>query len=306
MNVARVYERVTCPLLEPAGFTLGLVSFPQFSAYLVDIVNDFCRMTGLAKIFITQTINYGIGQYTTPDAQLSVEQLFISGRFLPASNLESIDNSQFQWKRKTGVPKVWHQDGLPINTVEMVVAPNWQGALYDSAAPPAVQLIGNEAIGNFSGIVNTNGTVVTLVSGSPFQATDATWQGKTFVIAMVQFTVASVTDVSHLILTGTAGVQNNAPWSVRYPVNIPAADRNLTTYGSRLPGETSYALTDTIPLLPDSAAMYLAWGVLQKIYSDDSELKDKQKAMYCGARYMEGVNLFRAALLEHLGDNDDE
>jgi hypothetical protein len=308
ITVREVYSRVIDPLLEPGGLMLGLVSYSQFSDYLCDSVNDFLRQTGLAKIFITQTIGFGTSQYTTPDAQLSVEQVFVSGRFIPYLELESIDITYYQWKKKTGVPKVWHTDGLAIKTVEIVLPPNWQGALYSSATPPAVQIIQNGTIGNFSGTVNTNGQAVTWASGQQFQASDATWQAKTIVINGVNWTIGSVTDPLDLLLVNgqDAGVQNGVPYYVQYPINIPASDRNLTTYGSQLPSPTSYALTDTIPLIPDSAAMYLAFAVLAKIYGDDAELKDAAKARFCLARYQEGISIFKAALLESLGDSDDE
>lgn len=308
MTVMDVLQRVDCPLLEPAGFMLGLISPTQFLDYLSDSINDFLRMTGISKIFATQTINYGIGQYQTPDAQLSIEQVFVQARFLPASDLDTIDNAYYQWKRKTGVAKTWYQDGLPIKNVGIVFSPNWQGAPYSAIDPEiGYQIITSATIGNFFGSVTTNGQAVAWVSGQTFQDSDATWQGKTFTVNGVAYLVQSVTDPENLLLTTSAGVQASAvAYSIQYPINIPAADRNLTTYGSQLPPKNLYALTDTIPLLPDSAAMYLAWGILQKIYSDDSELKDSQKAAYCGARWQEGINIFRAALLEQYGDSDDE
>lgn len=67
----------------------------------------------------------------------------------------------------------------------------------------------NAPINSGYGTVTTNGTAVTLVTGTPFY-TDGTWAGLPFVINYVYYTIASVTDSSHLVLTATAGVQSSA------------------------------------------------------------------------------------------------
>jgi hypothetical protein len=71
-------------------------------------------------------------------------------------------------------------------------------------------------------------------------------------------------------------------------------DKNLTTVGSQAPISSTWALGTTIPYLPNSAVPYLAWGVLKRLLSGDSELRDAQRSLYASARFEEGVNLFRA------------
>lgn len=230
MLVSVVYGTVCNRLLEPGGFQLGLVTEAQFLVYFADVINAFLRDTGISKLFVTQQIVSGTGSYVTPDRLTEPAGVFTSGRFTARSTLDSIDASIFNWRTKTGEVKVWHEDGLPINTVQLVPAPNWTGT---AIAPPGY----------------------TEITGA-----------------------------------GT----------------IPAADRNITVYGATLPVQLTYVLADTIPLLPDSAAIYLAWGILEKIYSDDSELKDRQKATYCSARFFEGKSVFRTVMKEELGDDDEE
>lgn len=80
-------------------------------------------------------------------------------------------------------------------------------------------------------------------------------------------------------------------------------DGNLTTIGAQKPVTNTYALGDTIPLIPDSAVMYVGWGILRRIFSDDSELKDLARADYCRARWEEGLLVWKAAMLEEMLDD---
>lgn len=68
---------------------------------------------------------------------------------------------------------------------------------------------------NGSGTVDTSGTAVTWVSGSTFDSTNV---GNPFVISSVTYTVLSVTDSTHLVLTSSAGTQSGATYSASYPV----------------------------------------------------------------------------------------
>jgi hypothetical protein len=55
------------------------------------------------------------------------------------------------------------------------------------------------------------------------------------------------------------------------------------------------ALTDPIPLLPDDIALsYLGWGILERVYGSDCELKSELGQQYAKSMYDEGVNLMRA------------
>lgn len=74
---------------------------------------------------------------------------------------------------------------------------------------------------------------------------------------------------------------------------LDVGDRNLSTIGTKAEISSSWSLLDYIPYLPDSAAQYLAWGVLKRILSGDRELRDNQRALYCEARFQEGIYLFQ-------------
>lgn len=304
--VSDVYQVVCNRILEPGGLQLGVLTVDQFLLYFADVLTEFLRDTAISKVLVTQAINFSVGQYLIPERMLRVDNAFTSARFIPKTTADSLDNTSFQWRRKIGPVKVWHDDGLPMQTVELSPAPNWQGALYQTNSTPPAQYIDQTTPGAYFGVVNTFGAAVSWVSGPAFNYTDATWQGKTITITALDYTIQSVTDATNLIITASAGIQNGANYVITYPVAIPAADRNLTTYGPQTQSQLSFVLTDTIPLVPATAVIYLGWGILAKIYSDNSELKDAQKQQYSAARFTEGINLFRAALIEALGDSDTE
>lgn len=307
VTVQAVYNTFCSRVLEPGGLQLGIVTLPQFLVYFADAVNGFLRDTGISKVICTQTINDGVGQYVNPDRLTQVEALFVQGRFVARTNLESLDNSNFQWQRKSGPIKVWHEDGLPINVVELVPVPNWQGTSYPATTTPGYLFIdGTQQSAFFGTATSTGGNFLTWVSGDLFPD-NGLLQGRQRFITFngIQYVITYALDTETLLTTGpvTAGVA--LPYRIVSPVVIPSSDRNLTCLGSQIPTAGSYTLASVIPLMPDTATMYLGWAVLAKVYSDDGELKDGQKAMYCTARYQEGVGLFRSIMTEEIEDDPE-
>lgn len=164
MLISDLYLRVSRRLLEPGGFQLGLLSEFQFLQYYEDVLFDFLKSTGVAKIIETQSIASGTSLYTVSDREVTIDDLLVTGRFVAQTTLDTLDDTVFMWRTKTGPTKKWHQDGLAAKNVEIVPTPNWNGAAY------APKFIDQTSVG-------------TLLS----------------------------------------------------PIKIPAADRNLTTYGTQIP-----------------------------------------------------------------------
>jgi len=105
-----------------------------------------------------------------------------------------------------------------VNNLNSIFVPNGYGECSN----------GNTSNG-FVGVVNTSGTAVTLVSGNSawnayggttiqFPVTSpAAWPSESnpnIVINAVQYTVSSITDATHLVLTGSAGSQSGVPYYV--------------------------------------------------------------------------------------------
>lgn len=225
-TVNDVYLYVCAKLMEPAGFQAGTYSQAQFLLLFSDVMLEFCDLTGISKMICTQTCQFSVGTYLIPDRQLRVENAYVSGKYVYHKTQQELDSEDIYWRNRIFFPRGWHEDGLPIKTIEFAPRPNFQGTAY--AIDPAL---------------------------------------------------------------------NNIPAQLG---NWFVSDRNVTTVGAQRPPQTSYSLTDTIPLLPETAVQYLSWGVLAKILDSDSEEKDKQRAIYAGARFYEGVQAFRSMASEFI------
>ena len=83
-------------------------------------------------------------------------------------------------------------------------------------------------------------------------------------------------------------------------------DRNLTLVGPASTTVTLLGLGDTLPVVPDPFSIYIGYGTMAKIFSDDAESKDIQRAAYCGARYEEAISIAKSISTEFLGDEFGE
>jgi hypothetical protein len=83
------------------------------------------------------------------------------------------------------------------------------------------------------------------------------------------------------------------------------AERNLTIVGPAAPSKTAWEAGDTLDGIPDSFTHYLTYGVLEKIFSSESELRDVQRAAYCRSRFDEGISLARAIAAAELMEGGD-
>ena len=67
-------------------------------------------------------------------------------------------------------------------------------------------------------------------------------------------------------------------------------DRNLTMVGPASPSQTTLTLGDTLDV-PEMFGPYFVYGVLEQVFSGESELRDPQRAAYCQARWQECFSL---------------
>lgn len=70
--------------------------------------------------------------------------------------------------------------------------------------------------------------------------------------------------------------------------------RNLRVWGVEIPLDDEINMDSELDLVPNMLTPYLKWGCLERIHLIDGELRDANKAMYCRARWTEGLNLCRA------------
>lgn len=85
-------------------------------------------------------------------------------------------------------------------------------------------------------------------------------------------------------------------------IPAPETTGTLLAYCTLQPTSNGYSAGDTIPLVPDSMAAYLKFFALEKIFTTDSEARDRSRAQYCRARIDEVVNLGRAIMMEDAMD----
>lgn len=80
-------------------------------------------------------------------------------------------------------------------------------------------------------------------------------------------------------------------------------DNNLTTVGSSGPTTITPSFGGDIPEeVPDSFTPYLVYRILSRIFSQDGEAKDTQRAIYCNARWLEGMSLAQVIRGEALAE----
>jgi hypothetical protein len=135
-TVQDVYDVVCRRLGEPGALSLGLCTTAQFLSYFGETINEFLQETRLSKCIFTQMIRAGFSEYIIPDRQAFVEHAMVNSRMIERTHLEELDLLGFEWRRKPGVPDRWHEDGLPIKTVELVPCPNYTGTPIAGPMPP--------------------------------------------------------------------------------------------------------------------------------------------------------------------------
>jgi hypothetical protein len=161
-----------------ANWTDGTFSQANFIEYFVDVLNDFCWRTGISRMVMTQPVELGVSQYATPNNMSDPDACFLGGVYIPKKTQEELDNLQYSWVSASGVPSAWHQDGLPIQTMEVYPNPSYNGPTYGvPTTPPGVTGTFNPADYNLTfvgtqippAITYTTASVVPLVPDSAQQ-----------------------------------------------------------------------------------------------------------------------------------------
>lgn len=153
------------------------------------------------------------------------------------------------------------QGGLEPNiTQDIIGANNWIVAFMaakteEQAATANMGILRyQEGYVGSAGHASSSGNTLTVVSGGHFQPPFVgmvSWVGFPIVFNGVTFTVASVPDANHLVLTTSPGTLVNKPWS----------------YTAQGPGESLYAVDNTISVIGPVECSVNApsvddWGVL--------------------------------------------
>jgi hypothetical protein len=270
VQVSDIYSAVCTVLLEdlPTGLSLGLVSPQDFLNYFFQVYTDWTQSTSLTKKITIIPSGFATSQYTVPDYAQDVQEVLYNDVYLHQTTGWSLDQLQRKWRTATGTPRSWHEDRLPVNTIEIIPIPNVDGHFVSVGG-------GGGFYGVISGVTTNTDFDINCPGG--LYGTINGFSGPLY----LEIATAMYGTISDLVCS----LGN---------VLIIAGARST---------KTSFKLTDYIEGVPDSLTFYLKYGVLAKIFDANGESKDTQKAIYCAARLREGILLAKAVSQEGLGDN---
>lgn len=233
VSVQTIYDQCCFVMMEDLGFSLGMFTEQQFLDILGVVILDFTQRAALYKNLFTTQIKAGVPQYTVPDDVMKPELCFVAGRIIEKVTEADLMMGHFEWSKKLGQPRQWHEDNLAPKKLELFPTPDFNGANYTGST---------QLIGEYDGF---------------------------------------------------------------FP-----ADNNLTIVGPAAPDITAWTLLDgsgspvLLQCVPDSFSHYIAYGILEQIFSAEGETRDVQRAAYCRARFQEAINLADAIAREELLEDD--
>ena len=268
-TVQDVYQSICDVLLEPSGLTSGIYTEAQFLDDFREVLWDLLQQTCLVKALLALAVTSGTSEMSIPDCALSVEDAVYDARYLHYATALEMDNLIAGWRSTTGLPKRYHEDRLPPDTLGLVPTPNVTGGSIAWASP-------------------LYGTL-----SSTAGATDFDFEYS----AALSGTIAG--------FTGPVFIETIVPLYGTISELVPS-NKNLTLLAPVKPLLQSYTLTDRIEILPDSFLPYLKYGILALVFGRDGETRDPLRQNYCASRYQEGINLGQAISLESLEAEQEE
>jgi hypothetical protein len=119
-----VYDALCYDVLEDGGLVLGILTLPQFFDLLNLSLLDFFTRGELFKRIYTQSILAGQAVYSIPDDILTIEDVFVGGKWLPRATQAELNDKLRGWRRKPGPPQYFYEDGLPIKSIGLAPTPD--------------------------------------------------------------------------------------------------------------------------------------------------------------------------------------
>jgi hypothetical protein len=260
-TVDDIYLNVCDLLLEPSGLTLGLLSLSQFLEYYREVMDAFLGATGLIKCIAACPLEYGQAQITLPDWTSQPDVAFSDGCALRRDFEGSISTIDRDWQTKVGAPRSWRQDKQYPFQLSFYPAPNVESTLSPNYPPPG-----------------TYGAVLAWAPGQPETGVPA------YIGTMIQ-------------ASGVATFTSPGAFFGSQPLN-QFSRGNACTIGPVGLMTEDVTLGDPMESLTDDWVCFIQYGILEKIWMSDSELKDIQRARYAHARYEEGIMLAKAVMGE--------
>lgn len=144
-QVSDIYNLVCEALCEPYrdglanGLELGIFTEQEFLDLFAVVLLDFLNKTGISKTIFTQQVTFNTSQYVSPPDIIDLQACFVAGIYIDHATLPELDDWIYGWKTMMGQPEYWHEDGLPVKTIELALTPNYTGSSYTIPVGPSYQ-----------------------------------------------------------------------------------------------------------------------------------------------------------------------
>lgn len=251
------------------GLTLNLLTDEQFYSIAAEVLIDFCSKTGVAKKLFAEQAHFGVQEYPESFMLGDLQGMMVAQTFIYESSDFYLSNADRNWEDPYNIrqPESYRQDSIQTKHVQI---------------SPAPQVEGND--------------ITIVAGGSGYGVIGAVDSYTDFT-----FTCDPSTPQGYGVIAGANGNPYleglNPGWGV-VGAMVPSTG-NLTMQGTALPFNIDNIGPQTfVELIPDSLTPYLKYGILQRVFSGDNELRDEQKSAYCSARYSEGQKLIAAIMCD--------
>jgi len=260
-KVRDIYDLVCAALMEPSGPRLGLFTEAEVLNHINTTISDLLQGGAFVRQFSCLPIIAFQEQYNEPDEILNVESTYVREKYIPAQSTFDIAENNYQFQTVLpGNPTCYREDQQMPRKMTLQPKPNWNG--------PQVELLqGQLFYGTISEVAA--GVSLDITVTEPFYGTlSGEYDSATYLDSGTPF-------------WGTISV-------------MATSDSNLTMIGVSQPSKLSLTMDDWIEQVPRSFGYYIRYGVLAKMFSTNSELKDLRRGKYCQQRFSEGIRLAAA------------
>lgn len=247
--------------MEPNGLLLGLLTEREVINAIGSVVSDLLFDGAVIRRFQIQQIQFGKIQYEEPDWMLNTEQCLVDESHLWMESTFDTATANPDWLTSLpGRPSTYRMDQQEQKKISIQSAPAFSGPVVD------------------------------LINGQPFYGTLSEQQDG-FSIAI------SSSDPFYGVVSGDYDSETyleSQPAGFGVIENLVTSDGNLMSLGPSQPIRDDDQLDDFLADVPNSFLIYIKYGALARIFTDNSELKDLNRAKYCQQRFEEGCRILAA------------
>lgn len=260
-RIQKVYDGICRVVMEPNGLLLGLLTEREVIDAIGSVVSDLLFDGAVIRRFQIQQIQFGKIQYEEPDWMLNTEQCLVDESHLWMESTFDTATANPDWLTSLpGRPSTYRMDQQEQKKISIQSAPAFSGPVVD------------------------------LINGQPFYGTLSEQQDG-FSIAI------SSSDPFYGVVSGDYDSETyleSQPAGFGVIENLVTSDGNLMSLGPSQPIRDDDQLDDFLADVPNSFLIYIKYGALARIFTDNSELKDLNRAKYCQQRFEEGCRILAA------------